>query len=102
MDDLIKGSTYPECNNTCPECCVVTLEEFQAKADAKIKARSLTLSNVLVILLFTVEVYFQWVGKILNLPEYFYAIALAPYGGAAIGKIVEKLTTRGKKNDRSS
>lgn len=83
------------CNKSCA-CCDETIEEFNARSEANLRSRSLTLANALCVLLLGSHVYFAVVGKELKLPYEFYVIMLSPYGGAALQKVVAKLTN-GKK-----
>lgn len=85
-----------ECVNACAVCCAETIEEINARAKNVLQLQSLTLANVLCVLLLGAHVYFEVIGKELNLPYEFYIIMLSPYGGAALQKIVAKLKN-GKK-----
>lgn len=80
-----------ECIKACTLCCNETIEEYNAHAEAGLRSRSLTLANVLCVLLLGAHVYFAVIGKDLKLPYEFYVIMLSPYGGAALQKVVAKL-----------
>lgn len=79
------------CNKSC-SCCDETIEEFNARSEANLQSRSLTLANALCVLLLGAHIYFALDGKELKLPYEFYVIMLSPYGGAALQKVVAKLT----------
>lgn len=83
--------------NTCPVCGDDSVEEINAKADAKLRNRSLTLSSVVTVMVLGSHVYFSWFGKTLIIPDIVWAIILGPWLGAAGGKLTDLLDTIKKK-----
>lgn len=81
----------------CPECGDDSVEEINAKADAKLRHRSLTLSSVVTVMVLGSHVYFSWFGKTLEIPEIVWAIILGPWLGAAGGKLIDVLDAIKKK-----
>ena len=65
-------------------CCYLTVEEYNARTDAQLRNRSLTLANIVCIILVLAHIGFAAYGKSLPMPEYFYCIVLLPYTGVAI------------------
>lgn len=78
-----------DCVGGCPVCCYQTLEEYNARLDGQIRNRSLTLANNAAYLLLAAHIFFAYIGKVLPMPEYFYALIIVPYGGAAIKKLID-------------
>lgn len=97
-DDLANHSNElaakpPECHGNCPLCCTQTLEEYNARQDAQLRNRSLTLASFGFCILLSAHTGFAYMGKALPIPEYFYVAVLIPFAGAAIrniGALIEK------------
>lgn len=76
------------CNNACPTCCTETVEEINAKTDAQIRVRSLTLANIVTVGMLLAYVLFAANGQDLKIPEIVWAIVLGPYVGAGGAKML--------------
>lgn len=75
-----------ECNGGCPACCG-DIEELNARAEAALRNRALSLSNWIVTLMIGSHIWFSYLGKSLDVPDIVWAIVMAPWGGVAVGKI---------------
>lgn len=73
------------------ELTVVTCEycsRVGAETDAQLRNRSLTLSSVVIIILSVAHVVFEWNGKTLTIPDFYYVVASLPWVGASLGKLI--------------
>lgn len=86
------------CNDQCPVCCEETIEEYNARVEAGLRNRSLTLANVMVVSVFIAQCVFGFYGKSFAVPEWLYAVLMAPYGGAALSKISTYINKVADKN----
>jgi hypothetical protein len=82
------GTTVtPTCNNSCI-CCDETVEEMNTRADNELRRRALTTANVTAGMFLGAHIYFSYLGKTLPIPDIVWALVLAPWMGAATGKVL--------------
>jgi hypothetical protein len=96
LDELITQSSESVldslCTGACKVCCYQTVEEYNARTDAQLRNRSLTLASFGFCILLCAHTYFAWLNRTLPIPEYFYAAVLIPFAGAAIRNVGELIS----------
>ena len=85
----IPPAINPEDADVCPECGHSgTVEEITARVDGALRNRALTLSAWAVIILLVAHIYFVYNGKILTVPDYIWALILAPWLGESTARCI--------------
>lgn len=92
------GAQAPECTEACSSCCGAdqAARLAQIQGDIAMRNRALTLSSILVAMLFAAEIGFSFMGKTLNLPniEIVWMVVCGSWFGSAGGKIAEIFLAR--------
>lgn len=78
-----------ECKKECPICCDETVEELNARAEARLRERALNLSCFVTIVLICAHIFFAYAGKVLATPDIVWAIVFAPWFGEGGFKIFQ-------------
>jgi len=81
------------CTATCTQCGS-EVAIIEARSEASLRSRSLTLSSVVTVGLLSAYVWFAYVGKTLIIPDIVWAISLSPWLGAGTAEIIEFIKTR--------
>lgn len=86
-----------ECLNACPVCCDGSVAEINAKNEGELRKMALVLSSVVAVIVLSAHIWFAWTGKVFPIPDIAWALILAPWLGAAIGKLTPMLVNKNKK-----
>lgn len=96
MENLTLAAKPVSCNKKCSVCCIETVEEIRLRAESLLQQRSLTLSSVLVVLMFIAHTVFAYQNRAFPIPDFVWVVIASPWCGAGIGKIVMLLAGKGK------
>jgi hypothetical protein len=80
--------------------CETYIGTINAKAEIALRNRGLTFSSVCIYLLLVSHIAFVYLGKSFPVPDIVWAIVLAPWIGAAGGKVsglIDDIISKGKK-----
>lgn len=92
MDEThLTSDALAEIQHSCETYCETYIGTINARAEIALRNRGLTLSSVCVYFLLVAHIAFAYQGKPLPIPEIIWAIVLAPWFGAAGGKVTAVL-----------
>jgi len=91
MDEVTLITDPHGCTGGCPTCCDETLQEIEAKNEARLKNRVMSLCSCAWIIILAGHVFFAWHGKTLALPMEIYMIFASPFGLDKLNMILKKL-----------
>ena len=83
-----------------PTCSQEDVDTLNARAEANLRNRALTLSAICVYILLAAHIVFAYIGKAIIFPDIIWAIVLSPWFGVAGGRIsgiIEDLLSKEKK-----
>jgi hypothetical protein len=64
-------------------------EIINARADGELRENALKLSSVITIMITASQIYFSYIGKKLDIPDFIWVIVLSPWVGIGSAKLIQ-------------
>lgn len=74
----------PVCNTEISE----SVEELKAKFDGGLRDKALWISAFVAVFVISLQAYFAWHGKVLPIPDFVWALIVAPWVGESTGRVI--------------